>query len=222
MKVTISILLSLFLCSCGHRYLLTKEIVQDYNKRTDQKTDTLIVARQECTGCSDYQIMQGKLTIPADVSNSSVPSPHENIKVCGNFPVDLVDHGFAYRLFGKMIKAEPGNNNSQIPLFYVDHSERFSFQKEGWMSKDSRNAYMERPNMITGIIRNILFEGQPVGSVVNLLGEPDQKEKNKIRYHIDDKRGAGEEPASTTNLTILFGEDSAILSKTVTTEQVRR
>ena len=229
MKKYISILGVLFLCSCGHRYLLTKEVVQDYNKRTNQKSDTLIVALQGCAVCGDYQIIQGKITIPTDISNNTALSGDKGINVCGNFPVDLADHGgsadkpeFAYRMIGKVIKTDNGNSNVPLPLFYVDHWERFSFQKESWMSKDTHNSYTERSNMINGIIRNILFEGQPVASIVNLLGEPDQREKNKVRYHIADRAGAGEDPGTTTNLTILVAEDSLILSKALTTEQVRR
>jgi len=225
MKVFFSIMLALLLCSCGHRYLLTKELVQEYNKRATQKMDTLIVEHQQCTGCAAFQIVQGRINVPPDVSGNSVNATDKNINVCGNFPVDLADHdgatrnsAFAYRLIGKVIKAEPGNNNSSTPLFYVDRWERFSFDKEQWMSKDNRNSYSQRPKMITGIMRNVLFEGQPVASIVNLLGEPDQKEKNKIRYHIDDEPAAGEESASSTNFTILFGEDSAVITKSVTTE----
>ena len=224
MKNKISILLLLFLSSCGHRYLLTKELVEDYNKRTNQKFDTLIVMPQVCSGCGDYQIIQGKINIPADISNNSTLTADKGIKICGNFPVDLADHDgsaakseFAYRMIGKVIKADGGN--ASLPLFYVDHSERFSFKKETWMSKDNHSTYTERLNMINGIIRNILFEGQPIGSIVNLLGEPDQREKNKVRYHIADRAGAGEDPGTTTNLIIIVAEDSTILSKALSTEQ---
>jgi len=221
MKKNISILLALFLCSCGHRYLLTKEIQQDYNKRANEKSDVLIVVHQDCAACGDYQIVQGKITLPTDLANNPALSSDKGINICGNFPVDLANHEpeFAYRMVGKVIKADNSNSNVSLPLFYVDHSERFAFKKESWMSKNSHNAYTARPNMINGIIRNILFEGQPVASVVNLLGEPEQKEKNKVVYHIADRAGNGEDPGTTTNLTIIVAEDSVILSKAVTTEQ---
>jgi len=38
-------------------------------------------------------------------------------------------------------------------------------------------------------------------------------------YHIADRAGGGEDPGTTTNLTIIVAEDSIILSKAVTTEQ---
>jgi hypothetical protein len=215
MHKTIITLIAISLLSCGHHYELSKDLVKEYDKRASQKSDVLVVASHNCNPCSEYSILQGKISFAAEPGGRADSLSVHDIKICGNFPADLNnDPNTAYRISGKTIKA--GSGDGAIPVFYVERWESFDFSKEGWQKKDEKGIYAERPKMINDINRFGLFDGQPVSAITNLLGPPDNAEKNKLTWLVADVKASGFDPAYTTTLNVLFGDDGIILSKTVT------
>jgi len=218
------ILFVLFLISCGHKYETSKELEKEFEKRVNQKSDTLIVGHDECTECLDLYISQGKLTIPNDVKLNSSFFSDRDFNVCGKFPMDLIDNStfnfdpyLSFKIIGKVIKADTTNGIGSVPLFYVDSWTKFHFDKASWQKKGDLNLYPQRPKMVDGVVENLIFAGQHISTITNFLGEPDQKEQNKITYDIDTKYGSDIDPVSSTYLTIVFNKDSIITNKTLNT-----
>ena len=205
MHKTIITLIAISLLSCGHRYELSKELVQEYNKRTSQKSDVLVVASHNCNPCSEYSILQGKMTFAVEPGGKADSLSVHDLKVCGNFPADLNnDPNTAYRIVGKTIKAGSGDGAAAVPVFYIDRWESFDFSKDGWQKKDQKGIYSERAKMVNGINRFALFDGQTVSAITDLLGNPDIAEKNKLTYVVADVKASGFDPAYSTTLNILL------------------
>jgi hypothetical protein len=114
--------------SCGHTYDNSKELTEAFKKRGNQKSDTLIVQSMACTECSDFYIYDGELTVPPDITHLRTRS---DIKVCGNFPIDLLDVSSinfdpdpSFKIIGKVIKVNTNGGSDKIPLFYVESWEK--------------------------------------------------------------------------------------------------
>jgi len=68
------------------------------------------------------------LTIPFDIAKDLKMISEKDIKVCGNFPIDLINIGEAdlkFKIIGKIIKTDTNNAIGSVPLFYVEHWEKF-------------------------------------------------------------------------------------------------
>lgn len=122
-----------FLCvACGHTYDNSREFENEFKNRQQQKNDTLIVSHHECTECLDLYIDKGKLTIPSDIFKELKMLSDKDIKVCGHFPMDLIDPttfnfdpNQKFKIIGKVIKADTANAIGTVPLFYVDNWTKF-------------------------------------------------------------------------------------------------
>lgn len=118
----------LSLTGCSYRYDKSVKFETEYSKRAFQKSDTLVVKHSECTECSDLYIIDGKLTVPLDLTNLKEDSSLRDIKVCGNFPIDFCDvidfdfdAGAEYKIIGKIILADTSNAIGSLSVFYTEY-----------------------------------------------------------------------------------------------------
>lgn len=123
----ISILLSTLciLTSCTHRYKIDPIFKATYEKILRQD-DTLICQFQSCTDCLDLYILKGAITVPQELSRPHCNDGTRDIKVCGNFPMDLIDitsfnfrSDIKFRITGKVVSIDKDNAIGEVPLFYV-------------------------------------------------------------------------------------------------------
>lgn len=217
-------ILSFFLfVSCVHHYDTSKAFTTAFEKRTGQRADTLVAMHDECTGCLDLVCIQGSLSIPSDVMiDSNTTSNGKFFDVCGHFPMELVDvtafnfePDCVFKISGKVIAADTSNGVGSVPLFYVDSWKKIYFSRQAWQKKIDPNTYPKRKEMIEAVINNFMFEGHKLSEIINLLAEPDQQEKQMIRYNIEEKYGHGIDPPSSSYLEIRFDEDSLITGKSL-------
>lgn len=123
----IYIIFTITLISCDyHDYDNTSELKKEYKKISNQKCDTLVTRFMSCTGCLDLYVEKGNLTIPEKFKKYNIYNLSD-IKVCGNFPKDLIDMGspnytfnLKYTIIGKVIKLDSANGNGIVPVFYVE------------------------------------------------------------------------------------------------------
>ncbi|MES2617308.1 MAG: hypothetical protein V4613_05485 [Bacteroidota bacterium] len=134
MKPITAIITILLLTSCGHRYDITVEQQKLFNQRQAQQLDTLIGYYTSSTGSLDLFILEGKLTFPEDIKKQLYDSLTSDIKVCGNFPKDLIDINtwnydtdIAFKIVGKTIKADSINAIGKVPLFFVTEWTKFDY-----------------------------------------------------------------------------------------------
>jgi hypothetical protein len=216
----LSSLLILFLISCGHKYIKNSELINEFEKRYYQRPDTLITVFSSCTECLDQFILQGKLTTPNDLKATLSNPQYYDIKVCGNFPFEYIDvgsinydPGLAFKIVGKVIKADTNNAIGAVPLFYVSNWTKFNYDFKDWEEKNEFGLYTNRKKMIKDIIENFKFEGEYLGSIVQILGEPDLAENNSVTYRIEDSYVSEIYIKPKKELKIKFSVDSLITSK---------
>jgi hypothetical protein len=75
------------------------------------------------------------------------------------------------------------------------------------------NSYPNRAKMINDIVKNLMFEGEKLSSIIGILGEPDYKKHETIIYKIDEKYGYNIDPIAGRNLEIKFNADSIVISR---------
>ncbi len=124
-------LLSLFLTisilatSCTHRYRVDPIAKLAYEQSTSHE-DTLTCKFHSCTECLDLYIEKGKLTVPTELKRTLCNDSTRDIKICGNFPLDLLDMtsfnfkpGILFQITGKVVSLDTNNGKGEVPLFYV-------------------------------------------------------------------------------------------------------
>jgi hypothetical protein len=217
MKEVLLILIAFVCVNCGHDYENTASQRILFEKRKDQKSDTLIAVFTSSTGSLDLYYIQGSLTLPPDIkSQLSDPLPRD-IKICGNFPKDLIDvtswnykPEVAFRVIGKTILADTGNAVGKVPLFYVTEWTKFDYHYNSWTEKGDLGTYPKRKKMVDDIVNNISLKGQTINEIQNLLGQPDYMEQGAIGYKISEEFGSDIDPIAAITLTLKFDQDSII------------
>jgi hypothetical protein len=140
----------LILVSCRHGYENTSKQKELFRARQSEPQDTLICKFTSCTECLDLYCLQGLLTLPTDIKEQLSDTLTRDIKVCGNFPKDLInmkswnyDSKLAFKIIGKTILADPENAKGKVPLFYVTEWAKFNYDINLWSLKDD----MEYPHV---------------------------------------------------------------------------
>ena len=217
MRNIILTFITLLLVSCGHDYENTTEQKKLFKAREAQPLDTLICEFTSSTGSVDLYYLQGKLTLPTDIKFQLSDTLTRDIKVCGNFPKDLInmtswnyDADIAYKIVGKTILADTENAVGKVPLFYVTEWTKFYYDYNSWTEKADLGTYPKRKKMLDGILKNLKLKGQTISEIKNLFGQPDYVEKNEFGYKIDEDYGSDIDPIKTITLTIKFNQDSII------------
>jgi hypothetical protein len=217
MRKTILISIILFLVSCGNDYEDTPKQIALFKARETQKFDTLICIATASTGSLDLYYLQGKLTLPSDIKQQLSDSLTRDIKVCGNFPKDLInmtswnfDPELAFKIVGKTILADTENAVGKVPLFYVTKWTKFYYDYDSWTKRLDSGSYPYRKKMVEDIIEHLKLKGQSIVEVKNILGKPDYVEKNEIGYKIDEENGKNKSQIAKTTLTLKFNQDSII------------
>lgn len=134
---------------CGHDYENTTQQKELFKARISQPTDTLICVFTSSTGSLDLYFLQGQLSIPTDIKIQLSDTLTRDIKICGNFPKDLInmtswnyDPNLAFKIVGKIISADTENAVGKVPLFYVTEWTKFFYDRNLWIEKED----MEYPN----------------------------------------------------------------------------
>lgn len=217
MRNLLLILTSLILVSCGHDYENSAEQKGLFKAREDQTFDTLVCIFTSSTGSLDLYYLQGKLTLPIDIKSQLSDTSSRDIKVCGNFPKDLInmtswnyDPNMAFKIIGKVILADTDNAVGKVPLFYVTEWTKFYYNYNSWTEKVDLGTYPKRKKMIDDVLKYLTLKGQTKSEIENLLGQPDFKEQNEFAYKIEEDFGTDIDPIATTTLTIKFNNDSIV------------
>lgn len=118
--------MGILLTSCTHRYRIDPVAKLVYERST-YREDTLICKVQSCTECLDLYIVKGKLTVPQALIRTFCNDSTRDFKVCGNFPLDLIDMtafnfkpDVLYQITGKIVSLDKDNGIGEVPLFYVN------------------------------------------------------------------------------------------------------
>lgn len=211
------------LASCGHEYENTAKQKELFKARQNQQTDTLICVFQSNTGSLDLFCLQGHLTFSSDIKQQLTDTLTRDIKVCGNFPKDLIKMGslnynpeLAFKVIGKTILADTirAYLKDRVPLFYVTEYRKFYYDYHCWTEKGDLGAFPNRKKMVDDILKYLNLKGQSLNEVISLLGQPDYRESNEIGYKIDEDYGTDIDPIATTTLTFKFDQDSIITQAT--------
>lgn len=223
MREVILLLASLLFASCVHNYENTSQQKEVFNKRRNEPFDTLICSFASCTECLDLFIIQGKLTLPIDIKKR-LQDTHKllsdtflsDIKVCGNFPKDLIDmtslnfdSNLAFKIVGKTILVDTNNAIGGVPLFYVTEWTKFHYGYNSWMEKSDME-YPHRKEMVDDIIQYLSLKGQSLSKIRRLLGQPNNISPTEIRYDVETKYGTDIDPISSTTLVLKYNNDSLI------------
>lgn len=221
MRKFLLILTSIFLVSCRHDYENTAEQRELFKARETQKFDTLICVFTSSTGSLDLYHLQGKLTFPTDIKLQLSDTLSRDIKVCGNFPKDLINMGswnydpnLAFKIIGKTILADTENDVGKVPLFYVTEWIKFKYDYNSWIEKGDLETYPNRKSMVDDILKHLNLKGQTITEITSLLGQPDFIKHNEIGYKIDEDYGTNIDPIASTTLTLKFNHDSIITQVT--------
>lgn len=216
------IVLTIFAFGSCHEYENSVEQQRLFEKRKDQKLDTLVAIFVSNTGSLDLYYLQGPLTLPKDVKMQLSDTLTRDIKVCGNFPKDLVDMtswnydpDFAYEVIGKTILADTNNAVGKVPLFYVTQWTKFYYNDHLWGERGDLGTFPERSKMVNNVVKYFKLEGEKVNEVEGLLGKADFHEQNEIGYKIDEEYGSDIDPIATTILTFTFDSDSIVREKKI-------
>lgn len=219
MRSILLILTSVLLVSCGHDYENTAEQKKLFKAREAQPFDTLICVFTSSTGSLDLYYLQGELTFPTDIKSQLSDTLTRDIKICGNFPKDLINMGswnynseLAFKVIGKTILADTirAYLKDRVPLFYVTEYTTFYYDYQSWTEKGDLGTFPKRKKMVDDIIKYLKLKGQRLTEINNLLGQPDYTEKDEIGYKIDEDYGTDIDPIRTTTLTFKFNQDSII------------
>jgi hypothetical protein len=209
-------LTSLLFVSCGHKYENTAKQKELYKAKQSQLTDTLICKFTSSTGSLDLFFLQGQLSLPTDIKLQLSDTLTRDIKVCGNFPKDLIDMTswnynpkLAFKIVGKTILADTENAVGKVPLFYVTEWTKFNYDRNLWNEKDDME-YPHRKKMVDDIIKYLKLKGETLSSIKYLLGEPSYIDTTEIIYQIEEKYGIDIDPIGSTSLVLEFNKDSII------------
>ncbi len=223
MRNILLILTTLLLVACGHKYENTAKQKELYKAKQSQPTDTLICVFRSNTGSLDLFCLQGQLTLSADIKQQLTDTLTRDIKVCGNFPKDLINMGslnynpdLAFKVIGKTILADTISAylKDRVPLFYVTDYSKFYYNYHSWTEKGDLGTFPNRAKMVDDILKHLNLKGQSLNEVINLLGQPDFRESNEIGYKINEDYGTDIDPIATITLTFNFNQDSIITQAT--------
>lgn len=216
MKNIIIACITLLLITSCHKYDNTKEQKDLFASKYAEPLDTLLGTYIKTTSEDNLEYFQGKLHISNDTTIHS--NDTKIIKVCGNFPKDLLDIknpqnllGVSFKIIGKVIKLED-THSGKVPVFYVKEWKKFYFNRSYWSDKGELNL---RSRMIDNVLENIKLEGETLSSIIAILGEPDFREPGTIIYTIDLDYGYDIDPIDGRNLEIMFNQDNIITNKQI-------
>lgn len=126
MKILFLPLIPCFLlASCMHEYRNSNSLEKRYSELKDLPNDTLVTVFQSCTECLDLVVVEGEVSL-SDEFRYSFKTPVRDIKVCGNFPLDVIDmssfnfkSGQHFKIIGRVIGVD-STAMGKAPLFYVE------------------------------------------------------------------------------------------------------
>ena len=132
MKILLLLLVPCFLLtSCMHEYRNSDSLEKRYSELKDLPNDTLITVFQSCTECLDLVVVEGEVSLSEGLRHS-FKTPVRDMKVCGNFPLDVIDmssfnfkSGQHFKIMGKVIGIDSTNAIGKAPLFYVEQWSRY-------------------------------------------------------------------------------------------------
>lgn len=217
MKNLLLILCSLYLVACGHRYNNTAAQKALFKARQSEPFDTLIGIFTSSTGSLDLQYIQGRLSLPQDIKLQLSDTLRTDIKVCGNFPKELIDMSgwhynpkLAYKIISKIILADTQNAVGSVPLFYVTEWKKFNYDYHSWIEKSDVSTYPNRKEMVDDIIKYFTWKGASIWEVQYILGTPDSIKNNAMGYIITTDYGSDIDPIATTTLDFKWNADRII------------
>jgi len=217
MRKLLLILLSFILLSCGHRYENTATQKALFKARQSEPFDTLIGVFTSSTGSLDLSLIQGQLSLPHDIKLQLYDTLSSDIKVCGNFPKELIDMSgwqynpnLAYKIIGKTILADTQNAIGSVPLCYVTDWTKFNYAYHNWVEKSDTGTYPKRREMVDDILKHLKLERVTIQEIETLLGTPDYVKNNEMGYIITEDYGKNIEPGATTALKFKWNADSII------------
>jgi len=216
------IILSILIFGSCHKYENSVEQRRLFEERKDQKLDTLVAIFVSNTGSLDLYYLQGQLTLPRDIKLQLPDTLTRDIKVCGNFPKELIDMSswrydpdLAYKVIGKTILADKDNAAGKVPLFYVTQWTKFYYDDHLWGERGDLGTFPERSKMVNNVVKYFKLDGEKVTDVEALLGKADFHGQNEIGYKIDEEYGSDIDPIATTTLTFTFDGDSIVREKKI-------
>ena len=216
MRNILLILTTLLLVSCGHKYENTAKQKELYKARQSQPTDTLICKFTSSTGILDLYYLQGQLSLPTDIKLQLSDTLTRDIKVCGNFPKDLIDMtnwnydpNLTFKIVGKTISADTENAVGKVPLFFVTEWTKFFYDRNLWIEKDDME-YPNRKKMVDDIMKHLKLKGQTLTEIENLLGQPSYIDTTEIMYKVEEKYGIDIDPIGSTTLVMKYNKESII------------
>jgi len=122
------------LAACCHTYDESAKSRALYAARQHEPSQTITVAQQDCTGCTETGMTGGRLLLPVDLRPALHDSTHwhHDVQLTGHFPTDLLfDRSWqallrssppSFTVTGKVIGAFNNGNldGGAVPLFYVE------------------------------------------------------------------------------------------------------
>jgi hypothetical protein len=135
MKVRLLLPLAGLFAACRHTYDESAESRALYAARQHEPSQTIMVERQACTGCTATAMKDSRrLLLPADLRATLHDSTqwHGDVQLTGHFPFDmLADSSWitllsssppSFTVTGKVIGAFDNGNldGGAVPLFYVE------------------------------------------------------------------------------------------------------
>lgn len=217
MRNLLLILILFIFVACGHRYENTAAQKALFIARQSEPFDTLIGVFTASTGSLDLEYIQGRLSLPYDIKRQLSDTLRTDIKVCGNFPKELIDMSgwhynprLAFKIIGKTILADTQNAVGTVPLFYVTNWTKFNYRYQSWIEKSDLGTYPKRKEMVDDILKHLKLKGITVWEIEGLLGAPDYVNNKEIGYSINEDYGTDIAPITMTSLKLKFNADSII------------
>lgn len=96
-----------------------------------------------------------------------------------------------------------------VGLLFMAYGCKQKFDKERWNEKKDWD-YPRRNGMLKDLLKNHDLKGKLLNEVVDMLGEPDNREANHIYYDIVMKYGADIDPVYSKELSVAFNADSVV------------
>lgn len=95
-----------------------------------------------------------------------------------------------------------------ILILTASCQERFNSKK--WKIKEDLGTYPFREAMVGDIIEHKNFIGLKYRQLIDSLGEPSRRDKNRIYYSIETDYGRDVDPVYTSYLVLVFDKDSLV------------
>jgi hypothetical protein len=132
MKLFIAAMITVLGSGC-HEHHTSKIVRDNFDRRRNEPSYTVIVDHDECTDCLDVYILEGTVGVPKDLQaifGDTLSSM--DMLLVGNFPADLINPtkfffnpSLNFRVTGKLIGVDYHNlNSSKAPIFYVEKWEK--------------------------------------------------------------------------------------------------